>query len=527
MANLIGLRGRLTGLLPELADLRPGLNRTGPGLTGLRPTTRTVVGTGVLLAVGAGALVGSGPTATALALVAVVGIAVVVAVLLSPRAAAGLLAVMVFSRASDVLIEQHGLPSTMQPLLVLVLAALAWRAWRSRSVPLGWERAAVLLALYGIVLATGLLTPLDPEHTSYLFNAFIRDCVVVLVVICLLSEDPRGLRLAVWGAVLVGLALSLAGIYQNTVGFTSTMGGFAQAPVLNIAGSDEAPRISGPISDPNHFAQSLVTMVPLAFGRTLWSRGVLLRLVAALTVVSLVWATVLTYSRGALVAIAIVAVIFLARLWIRPWMWGLVAAAGVLSFSMLPADFRSRLLQLAGLFSGQSPTEVSLAGRLSAQLAGIDMFLAHPWLGVGLGNFGYNYPAYARGHGINTVRANLPAHNLFLEVIAETGVLGALTFGAVLVACFGSVWWASQLLRTAGLLRDSRLVGDVGCALAGYLASGLFVHNAYPRVFWFVVALCLATPVVARAMTGDRTDRLRFTGTNTDAGPPTPQPATR
>ncbi|MFA5137811.1 MAG: O-antigen ligase family protein [Elusimicrobiota bacterium] len=55
--------------------------------------------------------------------------------------------------------------------------------------------------------------------------------------------------------------------------------------------------------------------------------------------------------------------------------------------------------------------------------SGLGMFWDHPWLGVGIGNYPSAYLAYKSGAVQNT----LYAHSLFVSILAETGVLGALS----------------------------------------------------------------------------------------------------
>jgi O-antigen ligase len=68
---------------------------------------------------------------------------------------------------------------------------------------------------------------------------------------------------------------------------------------------------------------------------------------------------------------------------------------------------------------------------------------AHPWLGVGFGNFAAAYPEFrlllwenALGH----------AHNTYLNLLAETGILGLLTYLGM---------WATIVIGTVRIARGS------------------------------------------------------------------------
>lgn len=109
--------------------------------------------------------------------------------------------------------------------------------------------------------------------------------------------------------------------------------------------------------------------------------------------------------------------------------------------------------------------------------AAINMFKAKPIIGVGLGNYGYLYNNY---RPVYAPRFNfiVKAHNAFLEVLAETGVLGFLFFGAWLALIFYS---ALKKLRLLPVGADRLVLSGVVCSGCGLLVHGfslgILVHN--------------------------------------------------
>ena len=65
--------------------------------------------------------------------------------------------------------------------------------------------------------------------------------------------------------------------------------------------------------------------------------------------------------------------------------------------------------------------------------AGIKMTFDHPFIGVGIGKFGDYLPYYWPVS--KTILANT-AHNTYIEVLAETGIIGFIIFASLLVASF-------------------------------------------------------------------------------------------
>ncbi|MBI5623930.1 MAG: O-antigen ligase family protein [Elusimicrobia bacterium] len=73
------------------------------------------------------------------------------------------------------------------------------------------------------------------------------------------------------------------------------------------------------------------------------------------------------------------------------------------------------------------------------------MFLAHPWLGVGPDCFASAYPAFRDPSAALNVRAS---HSLVLGSLAETGLIGA---GSLAAFC---AWWALRLKRRWAAVSD-------------------------------------------------------------------------
>lgn len=104
------------------------------------------------------------------------------------------------------------------------------------------------------------------------------------------------------------------------------------------------------------------------------------------------------------------------------------------------------------------------------------MFRAYPVIGVGTGNFGYLYNTYKPG-GANAFPFVAKAHNQYLEVLAETGVVG---FGVFLSNIFLTAIMTWRAYRAArGTFWQPAVMGAfaglAGIAVQGYF-FGFLVH---------------------------------------------------
>ena len=93
---------------------------------------------------------------------------------------------------------------------------------------------------------------------------------------------------------------------------------------------------------------------------------------------------------------------------------------------VLPQSLVQRVDELSDIVPTNRPRspDTSLRGRASENLAAVHMWTDHPLLGVGPDNFEIHYQTYSAAIGIDPRPEERGAHNLYLESLAETGVLG-------------------------------------------------------------------------------------------------------
>jgi putative inorganic carbon (HCO3(-)) transporter len=109
--------------------------------------------------------------------------------------------------------------------------------------------------------------------------------------------------------------------------------------------------------------------------------------------------------------------------------------------------------------------------RMAHWQAAIGMFTDHPWLGVGIGNYAVAYPQYAVGRWRDPLGH---AHNYYLNIAAEAGIIGLGAYLLLFGAGFAVAWRTIQ--RTQGYWRAVALGG------LGILVH-LSVHNLFDNLF--------------------------------------------
>jgi O-antigen ligase len=133
--------------------------------------------------------------------------------------------------------------------------------------------------------------------------------------------------------------------------------------------------------------------------------------------------------------------------------------------------------------------------RLGAQRVALEMFLDNPFVGVGADNYPPLYKAYSERLGVTAVASEFYPHNLYMQVLAETGAIGLVAF---LPAVLGPLLALERTRRAAGSSGLAapewrELAFGTEVALACYLVSSTMLHGSYPRYLWMLLALAVAS----------------------------------
>lgn len=217
-----------------------------------------------------------------------------------------------------------------------------------------------------------------------------------------------------------------------------------------------------------------------AAGRT-WPR----RLLAAAGIVVVCAAVTVSGERMALLlflfALAVTAVLV-----VRPWK--ALAAVATLGLA-LPAGL---LIANPALLQRQASTlaeadriESSIYGRIWA--AAWDVFLSNPLVGVGLRNFRSTCAQHLAGAEAEAVCGNLHPHQMWLEWLVETGLLGTLGMTLMFALLLGAALRRWRLWRWEPLMMGGFVA--VLIKLWPVATAGSFFTNRNATIFWFTAAL--------------------------------------
>jgi len=119
----------------------------------------------------------------------------------------------------------------------------------------------------------------------------------------------------------------------------------------------------------------------------------------------------------------------------------------------------------------------------------------HPFIGVGINTFSKNYGKYKTASAEARMKTpdTIYAHNSFLQMGGEMGLLGLGTFFIFLFFVLKSIWSASR--RNADPFLKAFYI-SVFAAIVAYLINGLTETSLYysrvVMIFWFLIGMGLA-----------------------------------
>jgi len=295
--------------------------------------------------------------------------------------------------------------------------------------------------------------------------------VTLFVIVFAAVRTVRDVKV-ILGAFLLGAALSAAYGFVGGVNLT------------------QPGRLVGTTGEANLLATYLVAGLMLSIGLAVTSKRAPALALGAWTCGAIcALGVALTLSRAGLVALvlALVAAIVVVKRHrgVMSLAAILVAACFAVYFlAFAPAAARQRIFNDPG----------GTSGRTALWTVAWRMVEAEPLTGVGIGNFPVRSVDFlvqpgALGSDIYVIRVPLEAHNIYLQLLAETGLVGFLLFAAVVATSMRCCWRAARARAPAIdgeliVLAEATLVATVAVLVANFFAPGLF-----DKQMWLLFAM--------------------------------------
>ena len=389
--------------------------------------------------------------------------------------------------------------------LILALAVALWFADGVRRRTLCITPSAPLIALLCFIASTylSLLQAHNLSEAGAELFKWVEFALILLLAPAMIG--PKGAPWLMAGLLIGGMAQGVLGIYQFI---------FQIGPEWFII-MGRFMRASGTFSQPNPYGGYLGLALPVAASLTLWGIFHSWGKGRTLGPAQLRWtlfyggATLLigagllaSWSRGgwlgAVGAVVIILTIRNRRTAITGGIIGLILALALLLGAVepgwIPAPLAARFQEIPtylGLTDVlQQPItdeNFAIVERVAHWVAAWRMWESAPWLGVGPGNYATIYPtvrlprwAEPLGH----------AHNIYLNLLAEGGIVGLGSYLLLWLTILGWLWRQRHYEIRHSPWTNALRIGVIG--MVGYLSIHNFFDNLFVQGIYLQIALWLA-----------------------------------
>lgn len=325
-----------------------------------------------------------------------------------------------------------------------------------------WGLFALLTLIYTFVNYGGL---------RGMLSGGIRFCMLPLMPCAwiLLSQKER-----IWKTLYVfgggTLTIGVYGLYQFFAGTMSS--NWTDTELF----SEDFGRLTSTFENPNVYGTFLLIAVPLMLVAAIFARGkggkIFFGLVSFIALLNLA----LTYSRGCYVSLVLVLLILLICHG-KAWMWAGVGAVAA-SPLYLPQSVMDRVLSIGNL------ADTSVSYRISIWKGAWKLIENYWWMGVGIGDAAFEsvYGSVAL-EGIDAPHA----HNLFLQIVCESGILSLIVLMAMFLLLFRTS--ISRACRESGAAKWLRTA--LICAWIGLLVQGFTDYIFYNNNLFAIMMISL------------------------------------
>ncbi len=356
----------------------------------------------------------------------------------------------------------------------------------------------------GLPLSLSPAFSLDPNSTR-LFLVQLLSLLIYFAATLIFTDTPRRLRALTRTIIIFGFLLAMFGLTQSLTTNGTRVYWFRQLTQSTAF---------GPFINRHHFAGYMELVIALPLGLLFsGSLEVYKRPLYAFAALLMAVALIMTNSRGGLISLVaeIMFVIVIAGPGVsqsdqarksslmRKVLLRAAMALGlgiVLFFGALAVGGPGVFGRLLGTVNAADPT----TGRAHFWNVTLDVIKNHPILGSGLGSFSVIYTRYDSGNGLYRLEQ---AHNDYLQMLADGGIVGGLLGLSFLIILFGRGF----ARRTTD---DKFRRGVATGALAGCFA--VLVHSAFDFTLHTTANALLFLVLAAMATLDRRVDESSIHG---------------
>ncbi len=421
---------------------------------------------------------------------------------------------ILFTNIGAIAKSLHGVPPVIASSFALLLLLPFSFYIFIRHEKIIFDRVLGLMFVFLTICIVSSLLSKEPIVGFQWVGEYFLEGIMLYFLIINVVRNLDTLKRVIWVLMIAGTILGSMSVFQESTGaYDVQFGGLAQRKIENWDGVDPnlqqgavlkqrtkvrgSNRATGPIGDPNRYAQNMLLLLPLAifiFCQIRFQRPK--KILAAGSVGLILSGILLTYSRGAFVSMLLLTLILtiFKYIKIRHLLSGLLVI--LLLIAVVSPGYFVRMQTIFGVEGLVSDTtqhkpDAVTRGRLTEMMAASKAFLDHPILGVGPHHYSLFYSVEYMNDptiALRQLNTNRRAHSLYPELAAETGIFGFFVFMGII---FFMIYQLLVVRYRWSLFEPelAHLATAFIFSILGYLSTAIFLHLSYQRYFWLFLAL--------------------------------------
>lgn len=260
--------------------------------------------------------------------------------------------------------------------------------------------------------------------TVYAFNLFSRGLLVLLFIPLVITtlEDFKRLY------VVTAVSLGTWGLWHGVTGILH--GG------LRIYGG-----VGGFMSENNTFACGLTMVIPFCWYSSQLVESIPLKILLQAMTWGSVACTVLTFSRGAAVALVFILLMMVVQAKHKALLLVGILLMGIGPALILVHDKYFNRMETIATYED----DTSAMSRIFVMKGAIQVWKTHPFLGVGMGT--ETFLLAVQPFVADTAGAGFVVHNSYLQMLAQCGIFAFLIYAFILLSTVWRSWRSGRRLK--------------------------------------------------------------------------------
>jgi len=359
---------------------------------------------------------------------------------------------------------------------VLISFSFIFNAIRHKKVAYTKTAITFPILLYLIVQIICTITSVTPMLSLQNFLVSLFSIIMFFIIINTVTTKSI-LDKCLKMFIFIAFVASCYGILQYfTVGVTDLTW------VDLETNPDLTTRVGGPFNNPNIFAEYLEYILPTALVLIFVYKNKINKILLSIMSATILICLVLTFSRGGWLGFA-AAIFFFALVKFTRYI-PILIAGGIACIPFLPSVILTRLQSIVNF------QDTSNSYRINVWQGTIEMIKDFLFTGVGYGYWAYK-SAYIH-YSVNATKV-WHSHNVYLQILAETGIFGFISFTLVIISLF--VLIISHNKKSNDIYSNYVSLALL-CGIISLLVHGFAEHILYmPKSiieFWMILGFAIA-----------------------------------